>query len=237
MMNILICDDMKSDAEKLDTLILDSGFDVNTAIFDSGNNVLAHIRSGAKADACFLDIVMPEMSGIVLAEKLREDGFTGEIIFLTTSNEYAAESYAVDAFSYLVKPAAIDSVRGILRKLRARRRKSGPEDGLLVKSGASARLILFQDISYVEAMLHKVHFRLTNGLEEIANATFRKIVGQLLNDERFVQCHRSFVVNMNDITAISGWKIILRSGRNLPISRSYPDVKKKFAKWILRIEQ
>ena len=231
-MNILICDDTKNDAEKLDALILDSSFGVNTAIFDSGNNALAHVRSGAKVDACFLDIVMPEMSGVVLAEKLREDGFTGEIIFLTTSNEYAAESYAVGAFSYLVKPAAADRVRDILHKLK--KRKSEAEDGILVKSGGQVRRILFQDISYIEAMLHKVHFRLTDGFEVEANATFREITGQLLDDPRFVQCHRSFIVNMNDITAISGWKLILRSGKNLPISRSYPCIKKNFVKWILK---
>jgi DNA-binding LytR/AlgR family response regulator len=223
---------MKSDAEKLDALILNSGFGVNTAISDSGNNALAHVRSGAKVDACFLDIVMPEMSGVVLAEKLREDGFTGEIIFLTTSNEYAAESYAVGAFSYLVKPAAADRVRDILHKLK--KRKSEAEDGILVKSGGQVRRILFQDISYIEAMLHKVHFRLTDGFEVEANATFREITGQLLDDPRFVQCHRSFIVNMNDITAISGWKLILRSGKNLPISRSYPCIKKNFVKWILK---
>jgi DNA-binding LytR/AlgR family response regulator len=236
-MNILICDDNRNDAEEFASLIRASGFDVNTVIFDSGRNALDHVRSGAKVDVYFLDIVMPEMSGVALAEKLREDGFGGEIIFLTISNEYAAESYVVDAFSYLLKPAALDRVRDILCKLEEKRRKTGAEDGILVKIGGQVRLIPFHDISYIEAMLNKVLFRLTDGFEVESYATFREIAGQLLNDKRFVQCHRSFIVNMSNIAVISGKKITLRGGKIIPISRSYPGVKKRFAQWIIRIEK
>ena len=123
MLNILICDDLRSDAEKLEAFIRSSGFDAHPVIFASGNRLLEHVRSGAKVDACFLEIVMPEINGIVLAEKLREDGFAGEIIFLTISNDYAVESYAVNAFHYLLKPAEQNSVSDVLRKLTETRSK------------------------------------------------------------------------------------------------------------------
>ena len=91
-MNILICDDIRDEALELEDAIKASGFEGNIICFDNGKNALAGILSGAKIDVCFLDILMPEMKGTELAQKMREAGFKGEVVFLTSTNEYAAEA-------------------------------------------------------------------------------------------------------------------------------------------------
>lgn len=231
IMNILICDDMHSETQKISRLMKDSGFDVTITILHNGEDVLRHIHSGAVVDACFLDIVMPKMSGVTLAEKLRAEGFVGEIVFLTRTNEYAAESYAVEAFSYLIKPPTPESIRNILRKLE-NARTNNDTGGILVRGVGLVRYLLFRDISHIEVIQHKVYFRLIDGDVVEANATFSEIAPQLLQDRRFIQCYRSFVINMNAVSAIEGRDIIMQCGARIPISKSYPDVKKQYLQWL-----
>lgn len=231
-MNILICDDMKSEAAKIERLLCDSGFDIKIISFQNGHDALDYIHTGAVVDFCFLDIIMPVMSGVALAEELRASGFTGEIVFLTTSNEYAAESYRVKAFSYLLKPLRPADVRDVLVQLINAREK-GDSDGILIKVSKVSRLILFREISHIEVIKHYVYIRLIDGEEIEIYATLGEIAQRLLSDRRFAQCHRSFIVNMSDIAVIDEWEITMRSGKKIPNSKSYPDVKKNFTKWMV----
>ena len=110
-MYILICDDMHDDGFKLEQAIKVSGIGAKCCYFDKGSDALSYIKTGAKVDVCFLDIVMPEMSGIELARQIRkmetDKGMKAHaIVFLTTSNEFASESFEVKAFTYLLKPPA-----------------------------------------------------------------------------------------------------------------------------------
>ncbi len=234
-MRILICDDLKSETDRLETVLKNSGYELNIATFHNGYDVLDYIRSGAIVDICFLDIIMPEITGIKLAEELRADGFKGDIIFLSTSKEYGPESYIVNAFSYLLKPPNPEKVRDILFRLE-RQKKKDDSEGILIKVSKIARHMLFCDISYIEVIKHYVYFHLTDGEEIEIYATFKEIASQLLNDSRFTQCHRSYIVNMNDIKEINEREITMRSGRKIPYSKSYFEIKKKFAKWIVKEE-
>jgi DNA-binding LytR/AlgR family response regulator len=232
VMNVLICDDMKQEILKLERVLDESGFDVKTVSFQSGYDVLDYVRSGAFIDVCFFDIVMPDMSGVEIAEELRVAGFTGEIVFFTTSNEYAAESYNVKALSYLLKPLNLAHVRGILQRLEDTKRNSDSE-GLLIKVSKVARFLQFRDISHAEVIKHYVYFRLTDGEEIEIYATLGEIAAQLLNDARFAQCHRSYIVNMSEIVSIDDREIVMRGGKKLPVSESYSDIKKTFTKWMI----
>lgn len=231
-MNIFICDDKHSESSKLERVLNESGFNITIKTFNSGYDVLDYVRSGVVIDICFLDIIMPEMSGVELAGELRAAGFTGEIVFLTTSNEYAEESYNVNAFGYLIKPPRPEAVRNILSKLETTKTK-GDTDGILLKVSKVARNILFREISHVEVIKHYVYFRLTDGEEIEIYATFGEIAEQLLRDRRFAQCHRSYIVNMSDIAAVDEREIVMRGGKKLPYSKSYSDIKKRFTKWIV----
>lgn len=229
-MNILICDDMQNDITELTDLLLNSDFIVDTAIFDNGHDVLEYIHTGAVVDVCFLDIVMPEMNGISLAEQLRKNNFTGKIVFLTTSNEYACESYRVKAFDYLIKPPTPESVNNILKDLDEAR-KDSDTDGIIIKTSGVARHITFRDISHVEVIDHYVYFRLINGEDIEVFTKLSEVAPELLSDSRFIQCHRSFIVNMYDIATIADKELTTRTGKRISISRSYPNTKSQYFKW------
>lgn len=228
-MNILICDDRPEEAAELDRLLRGSKSSIHTVIFHNGYDALEYATTGAEIDICILDIIMPEMNGINLAKNLRSGGFGGEIIFLSTSKEYAPESYEVKAFTYLLKPPTADSVANLLEQLE-NAKKAADTGKILLKTPGIARSVLLRDISYIEVIQHKVYFRLCDGGEIIVNATFREFMDVLLHDPRFIQCHRSFIVNMDEIAEISEREIKMRHGMRIPITRTYHDVRSKYYK-------
>ncbi|MCP1103698.1 DNA-binding LytR/AlgR family response regulator [Aequitasia blattaphilus] len=229
-MNILICDDLQLDAAQLNNLLQASGFQVHIHSFLSANDALNFIRNGAVVDCCFLDIVMPEMDGISLASALRKEGYTGKIVFLSSSKDYGPETYTVDAFSYLLKPPSIENISTLLKRLE-QNKDSDDQASITVQSGKTTKILLYRNISYIEVMLHKVYFRMTDGSEVCMNATFSQVATQLLSDSRFIQCHRSYVVNMQDIAEISEREIITHNGNQIPIPRSYKNTRSKFYQW------
>lgn len=229
-MNVLICDDLQSEAAVLDSLLRTSGFQVNIYLFNNALDALNFIRTGAVVDCCFLDIIMPEMDGIELAAALRQNGYSGKLVFLSTSKDYGPESYTVDAFSYLLKPPTTKSVKEILGKLEQAQIRADRAE-IPVQAAGVTKIIPHRDISYVEVIRHKIYFHMTDGSEVCISATFSKITAQLLCDPRFIQCHRSYVVNMQDIAEVSEREIVTRSGKRIPIPRNYRDTRTRFYKW------
>lgn len=173
---------------------------------------------------------MPEMDGILLAKTLREEGYGGKIILLSTSKDFGPESYLVNAFSYLLKPPTIDTVNELLKRVEQEQLKEDRAE-IIVDVGKATKIVRYREISCIEVVLHKLYFYLTDGSEVVANTTLSKIKSQLLCDQRFIQCHRSYIVNMQDIAEISEKTIITQKGKQIPVSRSYKDTRNKFYQW------
>lgn len=233
-MNILICDDIEEEGDNLNNLIAESGLEVNTVVFNKASEALRFVRSRGMVDVCFLDILMPDMTGVELAACLRADGYKGRIVFLSTSREYGPEAVRVKAFSYLLKPPTQESVGEVLRELDDALKESDT-GGILIRSVGASRLVLFQKISHAEVIKHTVYFRLTDGsvIETSTSATFAEIAPQLLAERRFVQCHRSYIVNMDAISAVHGNNFAMRGGEIISISRSYSEAKERYLEWVL----
>ncbi len=229
-MNILICDDSEPEITQLDKLLQTSGFPIHTHSFYCAIDALNFVRTGAVVDCCFLDILMPEMDGIALAAALRQDGYAGKIVFLSSSKNYGPESYTVDAFSYLLKPPTAQSVKIIMEKLEQARTKDDRAE-IAVRTAGLTKILLLRNISYAEVILHKIYFHMTDGREVCINATFSEIAEQLLCDPRFIRCHRSYVVNMQDIAEVSEREIITHRGKRIPITRNYRDTRARFYQW------
>jgi DNA-binding LytR/AlgR family response regulator len=231
-MNVLICDDMIKDANGLAAMLASCGFEIQTSIFTDPFKTLKHIQSGASVDVCFLDIVMPEMNGIKLAEKLRESKFAGEIVFLTTFNNFASQSYQVKAFSYMLKPVSCEKLNGVMNALQNLQAKD--ESSLSVKAHGIANSIPFRDISYVEANHNAISIYLLDNSVIKVYVALGKITQQLLQDNRFDKCHRSFIVNLNEIKTIANNELVMKCGKSIPISKGYLQVKNKIVKWMFK---
>ena len=231
-MNILICDDIKDEVIKLEKSVKSAflqiaGYEANIRSFNKGGDVLSFIHSGArgmdcgaKIDVCFLDIIMPEMDGIELAQKMTENGFNGKIIFISSSNEYGPDSYKVKAFSYLLKSYNQKDIENVLQEI-LELKKSEDKAGFFVTTRNIKKYLYFHEISYIEVMRNSVYFHFLNRQDISITAALSDVLPQL--DGRFAQCHRSFVVNMDAVAHIHGKEVFLRCGRKAPIARNNKD--------------
>ena len=228
-MNILICDDLPDAVVQLTKIIALSFPDADIRTFNYAADALEFIRSGKMPDISFLDIIMPEMDGVLLAEKMREEGYRGSIVFLSSANDYAAQSYRVSAFSYLLKPPKDNEVIDILLKAE-KALKDNDTVGLSIKTKKLSRFILHRDISHVEVINQKVYFHLIDGSEVEMWSPLSEASSGLLAESRFAKCHNAFVVNLDHISYVQGNMIIMKCGKKMPITKKYDYIKKLYEK-------
>ena len=207
----------------------------NLCQFRSGPAALEYLSRGAAPDIAFLDIIMPEMTGVQFAERIRGDGFRGYVVFLTSANDFASESFMVGAFSYLLKPVGEERLFSTLRKIEEDMTRTHLEDtaSILVRTRQYSRDILLREILFAEVMGRKLFIHLLNGETVTFNKTLKEFAPELLAHKRFSTCHNSIIVNMDHVENIRENDAVLRTGSLIPISRRYRDFKSRYISYIL----
>ena len=154
MLRIAICDDDEQQLRQTENLVsaylrARPGAGGQVESFGSGGALLARAEAAGGFDLYVLDILMPELSGIDTGRRLRALGEGGEIVYLTSSNDFAADSYDVRAFFYLLKPVKENKLfqvlDGAVKKLHQRR-----SSAVVVTTADGPRRILLERIRYVE---------------------------------------------------------------------------------------
>ena len=110
--------------------------------------------------------------------------------------------------------------------------KAADTAGVLINSKKLSTFILYKDIAYIEVSDHKIYYRLINGSTVEENARISDITARL-QDRRFAQCHRSFVVNMDEIYQMQGNKVVMNNGKTIPITRYYANFAKTYIGYLL----
>lgn len=228
MITIVIVDDDRADLDALhDALAARYGAGAAVHAFASAREALGRFEDGLWADAALLDILMPDMTGMELARALRRLGFAGPIVFLTSSNHFAAEAFEVRAYSYLLKP--IDSARlgavldGMEEDLRGRE-----EGALTLTTRQMTRRVPFGDLVVVEVRAGRLLFTLRDGETVVVSGAMKRYAPLLLADARFAKCHGSFVVNMDCVRTLTGNEVILQNGMRAPLAKRYTDFKRQY---------
>ena len=172
-------------------------------------------------DVYILDVVMPDTDGIRLGERLREGGYDGKIIYLTSSEEFAVRSYNVKAFAYLLKPINKQKLFACLGEaLFAVAERAGKS--ILVKTRESTVKLSFDAIMYAELCRRIVVYHLANGKTAESTqlrSTFAEAVGELLTDPRFLPVGASMVLNLYHVTEISADAVHFKGGAHLPLAK------------------
>ena len=172
-------------------------------------------------DVIFLDIEMPEMSGLDLIKTLEQDY---EIIMITSAQEYAVEAFEKSVTDYLVKP--IEYSRFLISATKARKnienlkRQNEKYNHIFVRSDSKMIKIDLPDILYIEALADYVIFHTTNK-KHIVHYTMKGIENRL-PASLFSRVHRSFIVNAKQIAFIEDNSIVI-SEKFIPIGASYRD--------------
>lgn len=141
-----------------------------------------------------LDMLMPGINGMQAAREIRERNHHVEIVFLTSSPEYAVESYSVRAHYYLLKPASPEKLFPILDRLLDNFKK--PEDTLRIKTQSSVFSLPYGKIEYMEVSAKKLYFYLTDGSTREVAGSLTDYEPTLLRRPGFIKVHRSYLVNL-----------------------------------------
>jgi DNA-binding LytR/AlgR family response regulator len=230
---IAIVDDLKMDRERLQKDVAKwyakQGTDVEICVYDSGAAMLSEF-SKDKFRIAFLDIRMDDMTGIELAEHLREEDTALLICFLTTSREYAFDAFPIHPFDYLIKPYKEEQLNHVLAE--ANRALSGSEPEIAVKIGKSEVKVAYSQIVSAISQGHTVLFRLTDGSVARGLLTFGETERILTADERFLLCNRGVLVNMDHVASMDGELFKMNEGSSFPLrTKNRPELIRQFSQY------
>ncbi len=192
--------------------------DMAVSSFTDGDALLrAHAAS--PFDIILLDMVMPLMDGIETAREIRATDPAVSIIYLTSSSEFAVESYTVRAYHYLLKPVDQAALYGCLDRLSAELLQKNVHH-LLVRTTSGTHRVDLSKVECVEAQNKHTLFTLAGGCTLESIDPLHDFETQLLLGDGFFRCHRSYIINIYHIASYTAKEAVTLSGCRVPIARS-----------------
>lgn len=228
MLKVVILDDDKISREIIRSYINFTDFLELEAEFDNPVLALEKIES-LNCDLIFLDIEMPEMSGIDFIEAAKK---IPQVIIISSKAHYAAESYNYDVTDYLVKPIEYKRFLKAVNRAKAIRDSislSSPEDEkfIFVKTGNELIKLNFSAIHYVEAFADYVQIHTADKRYTVLSTM--KSIHTKLGEGEFLRVHRSFIVALNKIEGIKDNELDVGK-KTIKVSRKYKkELKEKIA--------
>lgn len=215
-MRIAVCDDEQKfiDDFKRITDKLYPSLDMVVDTFSDGAELLKSFGFRAY-DLVFLDIEMPEMDGITLAEKLRETSDEVSIVFLTGHIEYAVKGYEVNALRYLTKPADEQKVKDVIDRVL---KKLGDVKMLWIKTDEGEVKLRLSDILFIESQNQNV--LISTAEDSYSVRGNMNDYEKRLEQEGFFRIHRGYIVSLARVSRLSGKEVVMEDGTTLPVSRS-----------------
>lgn len=188
---------------------------IQLTAFDSVEAVLSN--GFHPFDLLFLDIQLKDGNGVDLAKQMRENNYTGELVFLTSFQEYVFEGYHVHALNYLLKPASYESIKNCLDSVFS----NIHDDNYIYRYRDCVVRLPYHSIIYFSSSNHQTAIHTTTGETLLQTESLRNILQHL--PDQFVRCHRTTVINMQHVLQISSRDITLSNHLLLPASVTYID--------------
>lgn len=241
MIKIAFCDDdmevLHQMNELLDRYRVEWNEDITYAAFQSPFELLTEIEKGIRPDILFLDVVMPGQNGMDVAKEIRQYDTNMKIIFLTSSPEFAVESYSVGAYFYQLKPIWEESFFRLMDAVLAECEKK-KKNSLILRSKDGITRIDLQQLEYCEVLGRKLLFHLEDGAVLESAGSLDDLAGQLMQHSNFFRPHRSFLVNMEYIQNISSRSIKMVNDAEIPIPHGKcSEIKNTYMEYAFNGEQ
>lgn len=185
--------------------------------FDSAITALEFLHSNA-VDLLFVDINMPQLSGLEFVEALPSDI---KVIFVTAYREYALEGFALDAADYLLKPLSYGSFLKSVEKVNSRYFNTTPIDYIFVRADYRSVRIDLDDILYIESKREYLDIVLASGDTITTHGSLNSISEKLPTDN-FIRAHRSFIINLKQVRIIERNSVVFGK-QYIPINEQSRD--------------
>lgn len=241
MVKIAFCDDDISVLNELRVLLdryrVERNCVVDYVIFNSPLNLLAEIERGVRFDILFLDVLMPGENGIDAAAEIRNYDSNVKIIFLTSSSEFAVQSYMVGAYFYQLKPIWEESFFRLMDSVLSQCEKE-QESSLILRCKNGITRIDLRQLEYCEVIHRTLMIHLSTGKVLESIGSLDELCKQLEPDGKFLRPHRSYLVNLEFVQNISYRAIIMSCLAEIPIPRGkYNEVKNAFLEYAFQNRQ
>lgn len=231
-MIISICDDQINELENIKQIVLEYAkthpeLHISVNCFLNPLDMLVDVGQNGVPDIALLDICMPGVLGTEIAKELQnKSDESTDIIFLTTSSDFAVEAFALHVNDYLTKPFTKERLTDTLDRIIQKRniRLFVP-----VMSGREIHRIDLYQVIYVESKSHNVEIFLKSG-KNIKTRTPLAEIKALCHDVKgFISVGASYIVNLRCVQSILQTELILINGQRIPIPRRLRnDVKEQY---------
>ena len=200
MIEVAVCEDSEIDRGMLEEIIgflmTDRGLEYNMTPFSNGEGLVAGYKNHP-FDLIFLDVMMNEIDGIETGKLIRQMDKNVEIVYCTSSSDFAIAAYEVHAMGYPQKN----------------------QNYIEVKSRRKSLIIPYKDIINMESDNKVVYiYTTTQGIVKVYNKL--DVFEKELSDDRFLRCHQSYLVNMQYVAGLVDSDFIMINDKMIPIRKS-----------------
>lgn len=241
MIQIGICDDDISILNRLLALLdryrEERNADLTAAAFQSPLELIADIEKGESFDILLLDVLMPGENGIDAAREIRRYDENVRIIFLTSSAEFAVESYTVGAYFYQLKPIWEESFFRLMDAVIAECTRSSGRS-LILRCRTGITRVVLDKLEYCEVLGHSLCLHLTDGTVLESAGRMSQLCEKLAEHENFLRVHRSYLINLDFVMAIGPKSVTMTSLDELPLPRGkYTELKDRYLEYAFQGKQ
>lgn len=219
MIHAAICEDDAQERASLCALLNRCCPSLELSEYGSAETLLWDVESGkARFELYILDIYFPGLSGLEAARRLRAIDEDALLVFVSYSEEFYRDAFEVYALNYLIKPVSEEALSAVIENaVRTLRRRK--ERTIAITSRGKVHLLRHDNIEYISSSNHTLLFHLHSGEERVCYDRLDRIA-ERLNNEDFLRCHQSHIVNLRHVLDLipGGFRM---AGTVIPISRAY----------------
>ena len=238
MLKIAVCDDSRELLEKVEKDLHEYENVRNTPVTVHTYTNAVDLLDGLKKtdyDILILDIIMPGFTGMQAAHEIRKFNEEIKIIFLTSSKEFAIESYSVGAYYYLLKPVLKEKLFSVLDKVVSE--ITSKQESCIIYTHMGIVNIPFAKIECIEVYNKHLVFHLSDGSTKETRGALTDYENVFLERKEFLKIHRSYILNMDYIHSIEAGEITTYSGKIFPVSRLLAkDIKEHYMNYMFTKE-
>lgn len=238
MLKIAVCDDSRELLEKVEKDLLEYESARITPVTVHTYSNAMELLDGLKKtdyDILILDIIMPGFTGMQAAHEIRKFNEEIKIIFLTSSKEFAIESYSVGAYYYLLKPVLKEKLFSVLDKVVSE--ITSKQESCIIYTHMGIVNIPFAKIECIEVYNKHLVFHLSDGSTKETRGALTDYENVFLERKEFLKIHRSYILNMDYNHSIEAGEITTYSGKIFPVSRLLAkDIKEHYMNYMFTKE-
>jgi len=234
MLKVAICDDKLKELSQISDMLNQYKAEKNVVLkydaFSTAVELLEAMKRHAY-DVLLLDVMMPGINGLMAARKIRGFDPSVKIIFLTSSPEFAVESYAVNAHYYLLKPCTTNKLFPVLDRIFLEKNRT--EETLSIHQPSGLMRLSLGRLEFLEVSGKKLMFHFDDGNIKEIRGSISEFENKLLCKDNFIKVHRSFIINMEYIQTLNSRELTTFTGKTVPVSRLlHSQVKEAYMRFL-----